>query len=133
MLVLFLGYNDVRLITACFDPFGIEDDVISDKAMSSSSSFGAGFEPFHGRLNSASGNGSWCKDKNDLSSYLQIDLGNRFQVSMISIQGNDMYEWVNVVKKRVNCRFVPSFFHASVEPPRLVWLENTFRGIYIEF
>ncbi|KAJ7379104.1 hypothetical protein OS493_018903 [Desmophyllum pertusum] len=97
---------------ACFEPFGIEDGVIPDKAITSSSSFGPGFEPFHGRLNSVSGNGSWCALKTtDKAPYLQIDLGSRFQVSMIAIQGNPIYEFVTVLKKRVNCRYVFSPNH----------------------
>lgn len=99
-----LGYDEVRFVAACFNPFGIADDAIPDKSMTSSSNLGAGFEAFHGRLNRASGNGSWCKGKLDISSYLQIDLGNRFQVSMIAMQGNRLYEWVTVLKKKINCR-----------------------------
>lgn len=73
--------------------------------MTASSYLGPGFEPFRGRLNGVSGNGSWCKAVNDQESYLQIDLGNRFQVSMIAIQGNEIHEFVTVWKKRVNCRY----------------------------
>jgi len=54
------------------------------------------------------GNGSWCGNRTDLDSYLQIDLGERFQVSMIAIQGNDLHEWVIEKKIRVNCRYVYS-------------------------
>ncbi len=74
--------------------------------MTASSYLKPGFEPFRGRLNGVSGNGSWCSAVIDLNSYLQIDLGNRYQVSMIAIQGNDLNEFVNVMKKRVNCRYV---------------------------
>ena len=105
-------FSSFCFIAACFEPFGIEDGVIPDKAITSSSSFGPGFEPFHGRLNGVSGNGSWCALKTtDKAPYLQIDLGSRFQVSMIAIQGNPIYEFVTVLKKRVNCRYVFSPNH----------------------
>ena len=96
----------ICFVIACFDPFGIEDGIIPDKAMTSSSYHGPGFEPFRGRLNAISGNGSWCADARDAESYLQIDLGNRFQISMIAIQGNELHEFVTIVKKEVNCRYV---------------------------
>ena len=98
--------TEICFVIACFDPFGIEVGIIPDKAMTSSSFRGPGFEPFRGRLNDISGNGSWCADASDVESYLQIDLGNRFQISMIAIQGNELYEFVTIVKTQVNCRYV---------------------------
>lgn len=88
---------------ACLDSFGIGERIISDKAMISSTTMGVGFEPFHGRLRGMSGNGSWCGKSSDLDPYLQIDLGDRFQVSMIAIQGNELYEWVQEI-----CRYTLS-------------------------
>ena len=73
--------------------------------MTSSSFRGPGFEPFRGRLNDISGNGSWCADGRDVEPYLQIDLGNRFQISMIAIQGNEIHEFVTILKTQVNCRY----------------------------
>jgi len=98
--------TEICFVIACFDPFGIEDGTILDKAMTSSSFLGPGFEPFRGRLNDISGNGSWCADRRDVESYLQIDLGNRFQISMIAIQGNELQEFVTTVSKQVNCMYV---------------------------
>lgn len=85
---------------ACLDSFGIGERIISDKAIISSTTMGVGFEPFHGRLRGMSGNGSWCGKSSDLDPYLQIDLGDRFRVSMIAIQGNELYEWVQEI-----CRY----------------------------
>ena len=98
--------TEICFVVACFDPFGIEVGIIPNKAMTSSSFRGPGFEAFRGRLNDISGNGSWCADASDVESYLQIDLGNRFQISMIAIQGNELYEFVTTFKKQVNCRYV---------------------------
>ena len=74
--------------------------------MASSSFLGPGFESFHGRLNGITGKGSWCAKKLDLLQYLQIDLGDRYQVTMIGMQGNAHHEWVLEHRKTVNCRFV---------------------------
>ena len=73
--------------------------------MTSSSILGPGFEPFHGRLSGASGNGSWCGENTDTEAYLEIDLGDRFQISMIAVQGNEVYEWTFRRHLRVNCRY----------------------------
>lgn len=93
-------------MSACLDPFGVAEGIIANEAMRSSSVLGPGFEPFHGRLNGMTGSGSWCGNRTDLDSYLQIDLGERFQVSMIAIQGNDLHEWVIEKKIQINCRYV---------------------------
>ena len=109
--------NENYFVSACFYPFGIEDGLILHKAVTASSYRGPGFEPFRGRLNDMSGNGSWCGAVNDKESFLQIDLGGRFQVSMIAIQGNELYEFVDVLKKIVNCRYVllPNLIVAFIE------------------
>ena len=98
--------TEICFVIACFDPFGIEDGIIPSKAMTSSSFRGPGFEPFRGRLNDVSGNGSWCADERDVESYLQIDLGNRFQISMIAIQGNELPQFAIIYREQVNCRYV---------------------------
>lgn len=126
--------TEICFVIACIDPFGIEGGIIPDKAMTSSSSRGPGFEPFHGRLNDVSGNGSWCADERDLESYLQIDLGNRFQVSMIAIQGNELKEFATVWRKQVNCRYVftSNIIEYSCYPMKMISLGQTYSGIRAE-
>lgn len=97
-------FDKLCCYSACLDPFGIAEGVIPNKAMTSSSVLGPGFEPFHGRLNSMSGSGSWCSTNLDQEAYLQIDLGDRFQVTMLGIQGNALHKWIVEKKIRVSCR-----------------------------
>lgn len=94
------------MFSACLNSFGLKEGLIPNKAVTSSSSLGPGFEPFYGRLDGAAGNGSWCAKYHDLAAYLQIDLGDRYQVSMIAVQGNQLHEWLLEKKKKVNCRYV---------------------------
>ena len=53
------------------NPLGIESGMISDNQFSSPSAILPSYEPFRGRLNSAS---AWCVQENGLHDYLQIDL-----------------------------------------------------------
>lgn len=119
MVIKINEQTEICFVIACFAPFGVEDGIIPNKAMTSSSYYGPGFEPFRGRLNGDSGNGSWCADARDVESYLQIDLGDRFQISMIAIQGNELFQFPTIHRVQVNCRYV---FIPDIIEIRYLWV-----------
>ncbi|XP_078380198.1 lactadherin-like [Oculina patagonica] len=83
----------------CFEnAVGISNpSVIPGNHLTASSQRGALYQPAYGRLGSTSGDG-WCAkeaDRND--DWLQVDLGNIFEVCGVGSQGNrekDIDEWV---------------------------------------
>ncbi len=83
----------------CFEnAVGISNpSVIPGNHLTASSQRGALYQPANGRLGSTSGDG-WCAkeaDRND--EWLQVDLGNTFEVCGVGSQGNrekDIDEWV---------------------------------------
>lgn len=75
--------------------------VIPDNHITASSQRGAHYQPSYGRLGSTSNDG-WCAKNADRSDdWLQVDLGNTFEVCGIASQGNrnrDIDEWVTAFK-----------------------------------
>ncbi|KAJ8268504.1 hypothetical protein COCON_G00136760 [Conger conger] len=56
-------------------------------AFSGSSTFSSGYAPGYAKLNQRGGAGGWSPAENDNYQWLQVDLGNRKQVTAIATQG----------------------------------------------
>ena len=81
----------------------MESGAISDKQMSASSQWDANHAAIQGRLHSqrSSGKaGSWSARTNDVSQWLEIDLGNQVtKVTRLATQGRNLYsQWVTKYK-----------------------------------
>ncbi|XP_031567550.1 EGF-like repeat and discoidin I-like domain-containing protein 3 [Actinia tenebrosa] len=83
---------------------GLEDGTIPNKAITASSFFGSGKEPWRGRLNNVPSQpndvkrdvGTWIAKSRRQGEYLQIDLGQISAVTMVATQGRPMgyNQWV---------------------------------------
>ena len=63
-------------------------DVIPDDHMTASSHFNISYQPAYGRLHGIRGD-AWCtKTPNSKDDWLQVDLGETFQVSAVATQGH---------------------------------------------
>ena len=89
------------ILTACYQPLGMEDRSITDSQITASSfktDRNKSFKPAYGRLhNRPSGamGGAWCAGTSDKSQYLQIDLKKEMTLSGVATQGQlDETNWV---------------------------------------
>ena len=90
-------------IPECPDALGVESGAISDGQMSASSQWDKNHAAPQGRLyfKAVPGrSGSWSAKDNDVSQWLQVDLGNpQTNVTALATQGrNDYLQWVTKYK-----------------------------------
>ena len=81
----------------------MENKEIPNRAVTASSSFSSGYEPWQARLNniqtSGRSTGSWSALHNTIGEYLQIDLGKERVVNKIATQGRPSFDqWVTSYK-----------------------------------
>ena len=76
-------------IIACIAPLGMERKSISDNQISASSQLNGNHSATQARLHSKAG--SWSPLTNDLSQWLQVDLGSDTRVTRVATQGGNAY------------------------------------------
>jgi len=85
-------------ISACIDPLGMENREITNAQITASSKFNAAHGTSNARLNFRAGGGktgAWSARTNDVSQWLQVDLGKKTEVTGIKTQGRqDADQWV---------------------------------------
>ena len=88
--------------SGCFAPLGMEDGLITDVQVSSSSRLDDNHSPSQARLNfKEEGNkaGGWSAQTNDKNQWLQVDLSSYTRVTRVATQGlNANDEWVTKYK-----------------------------------
>ena len=95
--------DQFNYIPECHDALGIESGAISDRQMSASSQLDENHAASQGRLyvEAVSGkSGSWSAKVNNVSQWLQVDLGNpHTKVTALATQGRNNYpQWVTKYK-----------------------------------
>ena len=95
--------DQFNCIPECHDALGVESGAISDRQMSASSQWDDYLAVSQGRLNVKAvpgKGGSWSAKDNDVSQWLQVDLGNpHTKVTALATQGrNDYPQWVTKYK-----------------------------------
>ena len=95
--------DQFNYIPECHDALGVESGAISDRQMSASSQWDENYAASQGRLyvEAVSGkSGSWSAKDNNVSQWLQVDLGNpHTKVTALATQGrNDHPQWVTKYK-----------------------------------
>ena len=95
--------DQFNYIPECHDALGVESGAISDRQMSASSQWDENYAASQGRLyvEAVSGkSGSWSAKYNDVSQWLQVDLGNpHTKVTALATQGrSDHPLWVTKYK-----------------------------------
>ena len=95
--------DQFNYIPECHDALGVESGAISDGQMSASSQWDANLTASRGRLFAKAGSGksgSWSAKYNDVSQWLQVDLGNSHtKVTALATQGrNKNRQWVTKYK-----------------------------------
>ena len=80
----------------------MENKKIPNSAVTASSSFSSGYEPWQARLNNiqtSGSTGSWSARQNAIGQYVQIDLGKERVVNKIATQGRpSLDQWVTSYK-----------------------------------
>ncbi|XP_068712219.1 retinoschisin-like [Montipora foliosa] len=85
--------------TGCRDILGVSSGLIKDIQLTASSSYDEHHQPYHARLNKTveGSRGGWCSAFADEMEFLEINLGNRTNISGISTQGQSMFDnWVTM-------------------------------------
>ena len=87
----------------CRQALGMESGTIPDSHISASSQWDSSHAPFQGRLHFQGvffKSGSWSARRNDLSQWLQVDLGSQYiKVTRVATQGrNGHSQWVTRYK-----------------------------------
>ena len=95
--------DQFNYIPECHDALGVESGAISDGQMSASSQWDENLTACRGRLFAKAGSGksgSWSAKYNDVSQWLQVDLGNSHtKVTALATQGrNKNRQWVTKYK-----------------------------------
>ena len=95
--------DQFNCIPECHDALGVESGAISDGQMSASSQRNENHAASRGRLFAKAGSGksgSWSAKYNDVSQWLQVDLGNSHtKVTTLATQGRNNYpQWVTKYK-----------------------------------
>ena len=95
--------DQFNCIPECHDALGVESGAISDGQMSASSQLDENHAASQGRLyvEAVSGkSGSWSAKVNNVSQWLQVDLGNpHTKVTALATQGrNNIRQWVTKYK-----------------------------------
>ena len=95
-LLIFQGLNSFRI--ACSNTQGMENGEITNAQITASSEYNATCGTSNARLNFEAGGGkagAWCARTNDVSQWLQVDLGKKTEVTGIKTQGRqDTDQWV---------------------------------------
>ncbi|KAK2563931.1 EGF-like repeat and discoidin I-like domain-containing protein 3 [Acropora cervicornis] len=81
----------------CHGILGVSTGLIKDSQLSASSSYDERHQPYHARLNKTvqGSRGGWCSAFADETEFLEVNLGNKTNVSGISTQGQSMFDnWV---------------------------------------
>ena len=78
--------QSLHLPLACFEPLGVANGLIPDKAMKASTSLDDLYQPYYGRIINVSSkrnvvNGCWCARKVDTTQYLEVDLRRSMSVT----------------------------------------------------
>ena len=60
--------------------------------MAASSSYSNSYQPVYGRLNAVDG---WCAKTNGSDEYLQVDLGQLYEVCGVATQGGGQYDAID--------------------------------------
>ena len=99
-------------------PYGMENRKISDSQIKSSTQLDENHSAKHSRLHSKANRengGSWSALKNDVTQWLQVDLGSYVRVTGIATQGrNGRDEWVT--KFRLQYGENEDIFHFFEDP-----------------
>ena len=95
--------DQFNYIPECHDALGVESGAISDGQISASSQWNETHAASQGRLNVKAvlgKGGSWSAKDNNVSQWLQVDLGNpQTKVTALATQGrNDYPQWVTKYK-----------------------------------
>ena len=95
--------DQFNCIPECHDALGVERGAIFDRQMTASSQWDENLTASQGRLNVKAvpgKGGSWSAKDNNVSQWLQVDLGNpQTKVTALATQGrNDYPQWVTKYK-----------------------------------
>ena len=87
---------------ACIAPIGMESGGIPDAQITASSEWDVNHAAFQARLQFQAGAGkagSWSAKTNDVTQWLQVDIGSETEVKRVATQGRNGYaQWVTSYK-----------------------------------
>ena len=111
-------------IPECHDALGVESGAISDTQMSASSQWDENLTASQGRLNLKAvpgKGGSWSAKDNNVSQWLQVDLGNpHTKVTALATQGrNDYRQWVTKYKVQYSGDSVSFQYFMEEQPSKI--------------